>query len=126
MNVQETIEIQAQPEFVTEYITSNREKEFIFAYRILITNHSPDDIQLLSRHWLITDADGKQTVVEGEGVIGEQPVIKAGASYHYSSGAHLQTPVGVMQGNYTFIDSNSQTFKVTIPAFRLAVPGMIH
>lgn len=89
-------------------------------------NLSSQTVQLMSRRWLITDADGKQTVVEGDGVVGEQPRIKANDEYTYSSGTALDTPVGVMQGQYLMIDEQGESFTVEIEPFRLAVPHVLN
>ena len=86
-------------------------QRYVFAYTITIRNLSSDTVQLLSRYWLITDANGKQTEVEGEGVVGEQPTLAPGSSYRYTSGAVLDTPVGTMQGHYQMIPSTQQPFK---------------
>ncbi|EGR1133080.1 Co2+/Mg2+ efflux protein ApaG [Vibrio cholerae] len=119
------IKIQVQTRYIEEQ--SNPEyQRFVFAYLITIKNLSSQTVQLMSRRWLITDADGKQTVVEGDGVVGEQPRIKANDEYTYSSGAALDTPVGVMQGQYLMIDEQGESFTVEIEPFRLAVPHVLN
>ncbi|GIC06913.1 TPA: Co2+/Mg2+ efflux protein ApaG [Vibrio cholerae] len=119
------IKIQVQTRYIEEQ--SNPEyQRFVFAYLITIKNLSSQTIQLMSRRWLITDADGKQTVVEGDGVVGEQPRIKANDEYTYSSGTALDTPVGVMQGQYLMIDEQGESFTVEIEPFRLAVPHVLN
>ena len=98
---------------------------FVFAYTITITNNDAHSAQLLSRYWLITDANGKKTEVKGAGVVGEQPTIEPGESYTYTSGCILETEVGTMEGFYDFkTDTNS--IQVPIPVFRLAVPNILH
>ncbi len=99
---------------------------YVFAYTITIKNHSSEPVKLLRRFWLITDANGKQTEVEGEGVIGEQPELAPGSSYSYTSGAILETPVGTMQGHYEMIASQQQHFRAEIPLFRLAMPNILN
>ncbi|SEA03979.1 Co2+/Mg2+ efflux protein ApaG [Alkalimonas amylolytica] len=102
------------------------EHKYVFAYSIQIENTSTETIQLLRRHWLISDANGKQVEVDGEGVVGEQPVLAPSESYSYTSGAILETPVGTMQGHYIMLDQNQQEFQVAIPLFRLALPNILH
>jgi ApaG protein len=82
--------------------------------------------KLLSRRWLITDANGKVQEVRGEGVVGEQPYLQPGQGFQYSSGAVLETPVGVMEGSYTMRADDGQEFDAPIAAFRLAMPGLLH
>lgn len=95
-------------------------QEYMFAYRITITNQSEHTIQLLRRHWFIVDAFGEMKEVEGEGVVGEQPVIHPGFSYQYISGCNLKTEIGKMYGNYLMQRvSDGKMFYVTIPEFLL-------
>ena len=113
----------------TEFIGVQQEDDkehYIFSYTINIDNQSNVDLQLLSRYWLITDANAKISTVVGEGVVGEKPHILAGESYQYSSGSALETPVGTMEGYYLMVDNNKQSHKVHIPVFRLAVPGILN
>jgi ApaG protein len=101
--------------------------EFMFAYQISIYNHNPFSIQLLTRHWNIYDSNGEQREVDGEGVVGEQPVLKKGEHYSYVSGCNLRTEIGKMQGYYTMENlNNKQHFKVKIPAFNLIVPSKLN
>ncbi len=83
-------------------------------------------MQLLGRYWLITNSNGRQTEVQGEGVIGEQPVIPPGGEFQYTSGAILETPLGTMEGHYEMVDHQGQPFRTAIPVFRLAIPTLIH
>ncbi len=101
-------------------------QRYVFAYTITIRNHSSESVQLLRRHWLITDANGKQTAVEGDGVVGEQPRLAPGSSYQYTSGAVLETPVGTMQGHYEMISAQQEKFHASIPLFRLAMPNILN
>ncbi|WP_105902260.1 Co2+/Mg2+ efflux protein ApaG [Vibrio gangliei] len=113
----------------TRYIEEQSQPErsrYIFAYTITIRNHSPQTVQLISRRWLITDANGKQLTIEGDGVVGEQPVIDAMQEYTYTSGTALETPVGVMQGHYVMLDENSEEFIADIPPFRMAIPNILN
>lgn len=99
---------------------------FAFAYTITIRNTGAVAAKLLTRRWLITDANGKVQEVRGDGVVGEQPHIKPGQGFRYTSGAVLDTPVGAMQGSYQMLDDAGRRFDAPIPAFRLAVPGLLH
>ncbi len=99
---------------------------YVFAYTITIRNRGTVPAKLLSRHWLITDADGKVQEVRGEGVVGEQPHLMPGQGFRYTSGAVLETPVGSMQGSYQMLADNGVQFDAPVPAFTLAIPGKIH
>lgn len=113
----------------THYIaeqSSERDQRYVFSYTITIENQSDVPVKLLSRYWLITDANDEKSTVVGEGVIGEQPVIQAGTQFTYTSGCALKTPVGTMQGHYQMIDNNNTPLKVDIPIFRLATPNILH
>lgn len=98
------------------------EQYFVWAYRIIIANHSNQTVQLLSRHWKISDGQGRVQEVRGEGVIGEQPILEPGANYTYSSGTPLQTPSGFMHGSYQMQSDDGERFDVDIPAFSLDSP----
>lgn len=97
---------------------------WFWAYHIRIENDGPGAVQLLTRHWVITDGRGAQHNVEGEGVVGEQPVIAPGASYDYVSGCPLSTPTGSMRGSYLMVDAAGRTFDVAIPKFGLLAPAV--
>ena len=118
---------------VTTYLPSHSKPEdsqYTFAYTITISNAGDLPIQLLSRHWNITDGNDQVQEVRGEGVVGEQPVIAPGASFRYTSGATLETPVGCMEGSYFMVvrepadipPTELPTFEVPIPAFTLHTP----
>jgi len=116
-------------EVVTNYVDEQSEPDidrYVFAYTITIANRGNIPAQLLSRHWLITDANGKIQEVSGDGVVGEQPKLDPGESFSYSSGAVLETPVGAMQGCYRMEAANGTSFDAPIPPFTLAVPGVLH
>ena len=116
-------------EVETAYLDHQSEPDdgrYAFAYSITIHNDGAVAAKLLSRHWIITDADGGVQEVRGEGVIGEQPLIRPGEHFHYSSGAILPTPVGSMRGAYTMIDASGHEFQAPIAAFTLARPGALH
>lgn len=103
-----------------------KENRYAFAYTITITNQGEQRVQLLSRHWLITDGNNKVQEVRGDGVVGEQPVIDPGESYRYTSGALLDTAVGSMEGSYLMIDEAGEPFDTQIPTFALSQPGALH
>jgi ApaG protein len=116
-------------EVATAYVDEQSEPEvdrYVFAYTITISNRGNIPAQLLSRHWVITDANGKIQEVSGDGVVGEQPHLKPGEKFRYSSGTILETPVGSMQGSYRMQTDNGTDFDAPIPPFTLAVPGVLH
>ncbi|MBB3911580.1 Co2+/Mg2+ efflux protein ApaG [Sphingomonas desiccabilis] len=97
---------------------------WFWAYHIRIENNGERAAQLLTRHWIITDGRGERHTVEGEGVVGEQPLILPGASYDYVSGCPLSTPTGSMQGSYHMLDTDGAAFDVAIPKFALTAPAV--
>lgn len=102
------------------------EKRYAFAYTVTIRNTGAVDVTLLSRHWIITDAEGGVREVRGEGVIGQQPRIAPGESFRYTSGTVIETPVGTMHGSYRLQASDGVEFDAAINAFRLADPRTVH
>ncbi len=113
----------------TNYIVDQSEPDvgrYVFAYTITIENLGDLPARLLSRHWVITDANGRVQEVKGDGVVGEQPHLNPGETFRYSSGAVLETPVGAMQGSYRMKADNGKHFEAPIPPFTLAVPGVLH
>jgi len=113
----------------SSYIASSSEPaaaRYVFAYSISIKNNSDTPTQLVSRHWVITDANGKTQEVHGEGVVGEQPHIQPGESYQYTSGAVIETSVGAMQGSYDMLAADGETFSAPIPSFSLSIPRTLH
>jgi ApaG protein len=98
----------------------------VFAYTVTIRNTGKFPVQLLTRCWLITDASGKVREIRGDGVAGEQPRIRPGKFHRYSSLSVIATPVGTMEGSYGMIDADNENFSVSIPIFRLAVPGILN
>lgn len=102
------------------------ENHYVFAYTVNIQNNGSVAARLLSRHWIITDSDGKTHEVTGEGVIGEQPYLSPGDTFEYTSGTHMQTPVGSMHGSYQMIADDGVNFDADIPAFTLAMPSALH
>lgn len=108
-----------------EYLPDQSEPEdgrYFWAYKVEITNLGQDTVQLKSRHWRITDANGRTEEVRGPGVVGEQPTLEGGKSFTYSSGCPLRTPQGLMVGSYQMVDSAGEMFDVAIPAFSLDSP----
>jgi ApaG protein len=119
------INITVKTTYLDEHSEPNN-KRFAFAYTISIENCSTVATQLMSRYWLITDANNSIQEVQGEGVIGEQPLILPGEKYTYSSGAILETTGGTMEGSYTMQTLEGQVFDVPIPAFSLIHPQSLH
>ena len=97
--------------------------QYFWAYRVIIENQGPETVQLLSRHWMITNARGELTEVKGPGVVGEQPVLKPGESFEYTSGAPLDTPSGMMGGAYQMESEGGERFNIEIPTFSLDRPN---
>lgn len=120
--VTRNIEVRVEP-FYLDDRSDPSENRYVWAYRITIANHSDDLVQLLSRYWHITNAEGRVEEVRGAGVVGEQPELNPGDSYQYTSGCPLTTPSGIMVGRYTMRNQSGELFDVAIPAFSLDVPG---
>ncbi|MBA2237988.1 MAG: Co2+/Mg2+ efflux protein ApaG [Lysobacter sp.] len=113
----------------TRYLDDESEPDkgrFVFAYTIRIHNAGPAAARLLARRWLISDANGKVQQVEGQGVVGEQPWLRPGDRFEYTSGAVLETSVGTMQGHYTMVSDDGTRFDAPVPQFILAVPRTLH
>jgi ApaG protein len=124
-SITRNIRIHVQSEYIPERSAPPRHQWF-FAYRIRIANEGAEPIQLLARHWVITNASGHVEEVNGEGVVGEQPVIEPGEAFEYTSGCPLTTPFGSMHGEYQMVNRNGEQFDVAIPAFVLRVPGSMN
>ncbi|HTE14725.1 MAG TPA: Co2+/Mg2+ efflux protein ApaG [Burkholderiales bacterium] len=99
---------------------------YVFAYTITITNAGSAAAQLVSRHWIITDAIDKVQEVRGKGVVGEQPHLRPGESFEYTSGSAIATPVGTMRGSYQMVADDGTKFDVKIPEFTLSMPRVLH
>jgi ApaG protein len=113
----------------TQFIPENSMVEFnkyFFAYTITIRNQGIQSVQLISRHWVIQNAKNETFEVRGQGVIGEQPIIKPGDSYSYTSGTEIDTPVGSMYGTYQMITEDARSFDAKIPKFELNMPRTLH
>lgn len=102
------------------------DNRFVFAYTITVRNEGEQPVKLLSRHWIITDANQHVQEVKGKGVVGEQPTIKPGQSFEYTSGTVLATQVGTMSGSYLMSLEDGAEFSVPIPQFVLSIPRVLH
>ena len=118
-------EVKVVPSFMPER-SSPENGYFFWAYTITLTNLGGETVQLKTRHWRITDAQGRLQEVRGEGVVGEQPVLKPGENFEYTSGVPLPTPSGFMTGTYGMVGAAGETFDIEIPAFSLDTPQQGH
>lgn len=119
------IDISARVNYLAEQ-SDEADSRFVFAYTITLTNASDSSVQLISRHWIITDSERHVQEVRGKGVVGEQPVLKPGQSFEYSSGTVLATQVGTMSGSYQMVAEDGTEFDAPIPMFVLSVPRVLH
>ncbi len=119
------IRVEVETSYIEEQ-SDPRDKRFVFTYTITIRNDGPVPARLLTRHWIITDANGNVKETRGDGVVGEQPYLKPGQGFRYSSGAVIETPVGTMQGSYQMVADGGLQFDAPIAPFRLAIPGVLH
>ncbi len=114
---------------ITEYLESRSSPErhqFAFAYHVTLVNQGLKTAKLVTRHWIIIDANQQKKEVRGAGVVGKSPLLKSGESFSYSSGVILETPVGTMQGSYQMVDDQGQTFDAQIAPFLLSVKNAVH
>jgi ApaG protein len=118
------IRVEVETSYLEEQ-SAPRERKYVFAYTITLRNEGRVSARLLTRHWIITDANGKVQEVRGDGVVGEQPHLKPGQGFRYSSGAMIETPVGAMQGSYQMVADDGARFDAPIAPFRLAMPGIL-
>ena len=119
------IDVHPQPQFIPDQSDPENER-YVFAYTITIKNIGSVPAQLISRHWIITDANGEVQEVRGLGVVGHQPLLKPGESFEYTSGSALATPVGTMKGTYQMVAEDGTQFEAVIPEFTLAIPRVLH
>jgi ApaG protein len=119
------IQVAVQVRYLADQ-SDEADNRHVFAYTITVTNGGEHSVQLLSRHWIITDANSHVQEVKGKGVVGEQPVIKPGQSFEYTSGTVLATQVGTMFGSYRMQVLDGEEFAVPIPQFVLSVPRVLH
>lgn len=119
------IEVRVKTRHLPDHLPSDS-SQYAFAYHITIANKSDTTVQLINRYWRITDANGKTSEVQGAGVVGKQPILKAGETFDYTSGAVIDTPVGSMEGYYEMEQEDGMRFRVPISVFRLAIPSILH
>ena len=119
------IRVEVETSFVNEQ-SDPRERRFVFAYTITIRNEGQMPARLLTRHWVITDANGKVQDVRGDGVVGEQPHLLPGEDFQYTSGAVLETSVGTMRGSYQMLADDGHRFDAPIAQFTLSIPRTVH
>jgi ApaG protein len=114
--------VRVQPQFLPEQ-SDPAAHRWVWAYRIELVNASAETVQLISRHWIITDGNGRVEEVRGPGVVGEQPTLRPGDGYTYASGCPLTTPSGSMVGSYQMVSDAGERFDVAVPPFSLDLPG---
>ncbi len=124
-NKQHRIDITVRVNYLADQ-SDEADGRFVFSYTISLTNAGTETVQLISRHWIITDANHQVQEVRGKGVVGEQPVLKPGQSFEYSSGTVLPTQVGTMQGSYRMVAEDGAEFDAPIPQFVLSIPRVLH
>lgn len=117
----QAIEVTVKP-FYLEEQSEPEQNHYVFAYHVRIQNNGGDTVQLMNRHWQITDGFGRMQEVRGPGVVGEQPVLSPGEAFEYTSGCPLNTPSGIMVGSYEMETAEGQRFNVDVPAFSLDSP----
>jgi ApaG protein len=125
MAVRYEITVSARPQYLADQSDEGADR-YVFAYTITIRNTGAVTAQLVSRHWIITDSNGKVQEVKGLGVVGEQPKLAPGESYEYTSGAAIATPVGTMRGSYQMVAEDGTKFDAPIPEFTLSIPRVLH
>ena len=124
-SLQNIIKVDVETRYIEEQ--SNPEQNyFVFAYTITIQNQGQQTAQLLTRHWVITDSNHKVQEVRGDGVVGEQPILKPGEQFVYTSGTMLETSVGTMKGSYQMESADGSKFDATIEEFVLSTPRILH
>jgi len=119
------IDVSVATQYIKEQSDPAQER-YVFAYTITMTNSGEIPAKLLSRHWVITDANNHAEEVRGEGVVGEHPHLQPGESFQYTSGTHFRTPVGNMEGTYEMVADDGTHFEAEIPTFTCHVPGSLH
>jgi len=119
------IEVGIETNYLEEQSSPDDER-YVFAYNVTIYNAGDVPAKLMTRHWIITDANGNVQEVHGEGVVGEKPYLRPGEKFEYTSGTVLETPVGSMSGSYQMVSDNGLAFDADIPAFTLALPHTLH
>lgn len=125
MSARYEFSVSVQPRFVPEQSDPERGR-YLFAYTVTVRNTGEVAAQLISRHWIITDGEGRVHEVRGLGVVGEQPTLAPGEVFEYTSGCPLETPVGTMRGSYQCVAADGTRFDATIPEFVLSMPRALH
>lgn len=129
MFTSEAVTRQIRVSVVAEYSAERsrpHDRQWFFLYTITIANEGPETVQLLARHWIITNGEGTVEEVRGPGVVGEQPVLAPGESFTYTSGCPLRTPFGTMEGTYQMVNRQGEAFEARIAAFTLSEPYTVH
>lgn len=119
-----SIKVSVRPVYIEDQ-SSPDDRQYTWAYNVHLENLGEKTVKLVNRHWRITDGNGSVKEVRGAGVVGEQPVLKPGERFEYTSGTFLPTPTGIMVGSYEMIDDAGESFNIRIPAFSLDSPGTI-
>jgi ApaG protein len=119
------VRVKVQSLYVPER-SSPPQSHYFFAYHVRIANEGDETVQLMSRHWIITDGEGREEQVKGPGVVGEQPVLAPGESFEYTSFCPLRTPIGSMHGTYQMVTPGGEEFDAEIAPFSLAVPSALN
>lgn len=119
------IDIEVLPAYIADQ-SDPKNNHYVFSYTVTIRNTGSTAAKLLTRHWIITDGDGLIQEVKGDGVIGEQPHLKPGEGFQYTSGTFMNTPFGIMHGSYQMISDSGEKFDAEIPSFQLTAPNTLH
>ena len=119
------IDIEVETSYMADHSEPDKDR-YVFAYTITLVNRGSISAKLLTRRWIITDADNRIEEVEGEGVVGEQPTLKPGEGFRYTSGTGVETPVATMHGTYKMLAEDGNTFDTDIPQFVLSAPRVLH
>ncbi|TNG00271.1 MAG: Co2+/Mg2+ efflux protein ApaG [Gammaproteobacteria bacterium] len=120
-----SIDVDAKPNYIAAQSDPEQDR-YVFSYTITIQNTGNIPARLMTRHWIITNANGEVQEVKGDGVVGEQPLLRPGEGYQYTSGTIMETPVGSMRGSYQMVAEDGTQFDAEIPTFTLAVPGSLN
>lgn len=125
IDIRYQIEVRVRSDYVPEQ-SQPSDRRYVFSYTVTIENSGQEAARLINRHWVIADSNGKVQEVRGEGVVGEQPHLKPGESYRYTSGTILETPIGSMHGSYEMLADDGTRFDADIHPFSLATPTSLH
>lgn len=119
------VSVNVEPNYLADQSAPDEER-YVFSYTVTIRNTGEKPARLLTRHWIITDGNGKTQEVRGEGVVGEQPHLEPGEQYRYTSGTVSETPVATMHGSYQMVADDGTRFEAEIPVFTLSMPHILH